>query len=104
MSAFKHLSHEFLVVAGPPDGYHYGGVAEYLVDPRFREQFDIPQVRGSAAILRLRCLHAITDGCLCHLPGLFPRARFKAVEFRMHNSCVCSLGVSSPYLLLLTKH
>lgn len=44
VSAFKHLSHEFLVVAGPPDNFHYGGTAEYIVDPRFREQFDIPQV------------------------------------------------------------
>lgn len=44
MSAFKHLSHEFLVVAGPPESFHYGGAAEYIVDPRFREQFDIPQV------------------------------------------------------------
>jgi len=44
VSAFKHLSHEFIVVLGPPDGYAFGGTAEYIVDPRFREQFDIPQV------------------------------------------------------------
>ena len=44
MSAFKHLSHEFLVVAGPRGDFHFGGAAEYIVDPRFREQFDIPQV------------------------------------------------------------
>jgi hypothetical protein len=44
VSAFKHLSHEFLVVPGPSDGFGYGGATEYIVDPRFREQFDIPQV------------------------------------------------------------
>ena len=46
MSAFKHLSHEFLVVSGPPDSFTYsgGGATEFIVDPRFREQFDIPQV------------------------------------------------------------
>ena len=44
MSAFKHLSHEFLIVCGPADGFAYGGATEYIVDPRFREQFDIPQV------------------------------------------------------------
>ena len=44
VSAFKHLSHEFLLVAVPADGYHCSGTAECIVDPRFREQFDIPQV------------------------------------------------------------
>ena len=43
MAAFKHLSHEFLVVMGPgPDGYN--DRTEFIVDPRFRDQFDIPQV------------------------------------------------------------
>ena len=50
MSAFKHLSHEFLIVSGPSDGYAYGGPTEYIVDPRFREQFDIPQVCLQAAL------------------------------------------------------
>ena len=49
MSAFKHLSHEFLIVSGPAEGSAYGGATEYIVDPRFREQFDIPQVCLQAA-------------------------------------------------------
>ncbi len=46
VSAFKHLNHEFVVVQGPqPDGVAYMPSQEYIVDPRFREQFDIPQAR-----------------------------------------------------------
>jgi hypothetical protein len=60
VSAFKHLSHEFLIVSGPSDGFAYGGATEYIVDPRFREQFDIPQV----------CLQAarplLCDRLICH--------------------------------------
>lgn len=56
VSAFKHLSHEFVVVAGPPlDGVAYSPPQEYIVDPRFREQFDIPQVcPWPLALFRLR--------------------------------------------------
>ena len=50
VSAFKHLSHEFLIVSGPADSFAYGGATEYIVDPRFREQFDIPQVCLQAAV------------------------------------------------------
>ena len=58
MSAFKHLSHEFLIVSGPSDGFAYGGHTEYIVDPRFREQFDIPQASSSAAACM--CLSSAT--------------------------------------------
>jgi hypothetical protein len=40
LKAFAHLSHEFLVVT---QGHGVG--PELIVDPHFREQFDIPQVR-----------------------------------------------------------
>lgn len=44
VSAFKHLSHSFVVVAGAPqDGVAQSLPREYIVDPRFREQFVIPQ-------------------------------------------------------------
>ncbi len=47
VSAFRQLSHSFIVVAAPP-GAGPAGLAvpgEVVVDPCFREQFDIPQVR-----------------------------------------------------------
>lgn len=55
VAAFKALSHEFLVVTGPgPDGFHYGDCTEYIVDPRFREQFHIPQVLFMVALILTR--------------------------------------------------
>ena len=42
LKAFAHLSHEFLVVA--PPGAQLCLVPEVIVDPHFRDQFDIPQV------------------------------------------------------------
>lgn len=41
LKAFAHLSHEFLVVA--PPGGQLSLVPEIIVDPHFRDQFDIPQ-------------------------------------------------------------
>lgn len=70
VSAFKHLSHEFLIVSGPGEGFAYGGATEYIVDPRFREQFDIPQVCRNGRVLlpccTTRCFFSVfRAACVC---------------------------------------
>lgn len=51
LKAFASLSHEFLVVA--PPGGQLSLVPEIIVDPHFRDQFDIPQVRAPSPRLTL---------------------------------------------------